>query len=223
MCRRKYPDIRSGATVKSDPAKSQYHRYPTHADGGNGSEAGWKKAGLGLWLSRTAPAGISGKAWNASVMSWRSAATTFQLHVAALIMKETGRLLVVQQNGRWTFPGTYLVVGDELAPCALEPAAGRSVLARSWLQSRIWRSSRIETESSAAMPEAAVAKIFAVHPGWIPLNLLLQTPAIATRTVAGCRIREWWTSSRSRTSSPEPRPERHSAGWPRGTRPIDCL
>jgi len=83
----------------------------------------------------------------------------FQLHVSALVIQETGRLLVVQQNGKWTFPGTYLVVGD----------AWRDSL-RSMLESRFalladteaMTMLNLETESDEKIPEAAVAKAFAV-------------------------------------------------------------
>ncbi len=83
----------------------------------------------------------------------------FQLHVAALIMKETGRLLVVQQNGRWTFPGTYLIVGDEWRTALTRLLKERFSLAVSADDLELLT---IETESSESMPEAAVAKVFAI-------------------------------------------------------------
>lgn len=83
----------------------------------------------------------------------------FQLHVSAMVLQETGRLLIVQQNGRWTFPGTYLIVGD----------VWRSALSR-MLKERFSLNAAeqdmtilsLETESSERLPEAAVAKAFAV-------------------------------------------------------------
>jgi ADP-ribose pyrophosphatase YjhB (NUDIX family) len=83
----------------------------------------------------------------------------FQLHVAALIMKETGRLLVVQQNGKWTFPGTYLVVGDSWQSALSRVLAERFSL---HVDAEDLKVLTIETESSEAMPEAAVAKVFAI-------------------------------------------------------------
>ena len=83
----------------------------------------------------------------------------FQLHVAALIMKETGRLLVVQQNGKWTFPGTYLVVGDNWRSALSRLLGDRFALGVAEQDLDVLT---IETESSEAMPEAAVAKIFAI-------------------------------------------------------------
>jgi len=37
----------------------------------------------------------------------------FQVYVAALAMNEAGQLLLVQEHGRWTFPGYYLRVGED--------------------------------------------------------------------------------------------------------------
>ncbi|MGD8829123.1 MAG: PilZ domain-containing protein [Pseudomonadales bacterium] len=83
----------------------------------------------------------------------------FQLHIAAVVFNEVGRLLIVQQNGRWTFPGIFLVVGerwrDRLSAMlkqrfsiSVAPEA-MSVLA-------------METEAATEIPEAAVAKVFAI-------------------------------------------------------------
>lgn len=38
----------------------------------------------------------------------------FQIHVAALVNDASGRLLVVDDHGRWLFPGTFLVVGRQV-------------------------------------------------------------------------------------------------------------
>jgi hypothetical protein len=37
----------------------------------------------------------------------------FQVFQAALVTSPTGKLLVLQQNGRWLFPGKHLVVGQD--------------------------------------------------------------------------------------------------------------
>jgi hypothetical protein len=37
----------------------------------------------------------------------------FQVFQAALVTSPAGKLLVLQQNGRWLFPGQYLVVGQD--------------------------------------------------------------------------------------------------------------
>jgi len=40
----------------------------------------------------------------------------FQVFQGALVINQERKLLVVQQHGRWLFPGDYLVVGDEWEP-----------------------------------------------------------------------------------------------------------
>ncbi len=83
----------------------------------------------------------------------------FQLHVAGLVMNETGRLLIVQQNGRWTFPGTYLVVGDDWRRALTHVLTERFSLELTEAPLEVLA---LETESSEAVPEAAVAKVFAI-------------------------------------------------------------
>jgi len=83
----------------------------------------------------------------------------FQLHVAGLIIKETGRLLVVQQNGKWTFPGTYLIVGDNWRSALSRLLSERFSIR---IAERDLQVLTVETESAENMPEAAVAKIFAI-------------------------------------------------------------
>lgn len=38
----------------------------------------------------------------------------FQVHIAALVTDAADRLLVVEDQGRWLFPGTFLVVGQSI-------------------------------------------------------------------------------------------------------------
>jgi ADP-ribose pyrophosphatase YjhB (NUDIX family) len=83
----------------------------------------------------------------------------FQLHVAGLAVNERGRLLIVQQNGKWTFPGTYLVVGDEWRDALTRLLTDRFSLELTESPLEILA---LETESSEAIPEAAVAKLFAI-------------------------------------------------------------
>lgn len=83
----------------------------------------------------------------------------FQLHVAALAVNETGRLLIVQQNGRWTFPGTYLVVGDDWRHALERLLTERFSLQLSENPLEVLT---LDTESSEKIPEAAVAKVFAI-------------------------------------------------------------
>lgn len=83
----------------------------------------------------------------------------FQLHVCALAMQRKGRLLVVQQNGRWTFPGTYLIVGDQWRNALERMLTDRFSVAVTRESMEVLA---FETESSERVPEAAVAKAFAV-------------------------------------------------------------
>lgn len=83
----------------------------------------------------------------------------FQLHVCAACLDEQGRLLVVQQSGRWTLPGTYLVVGDEWRASLARLLDGRFSLAVAPSAMTVLA---LETESNQEIPEAAVAKLFSV-------------------------------------------------------------
>jgi ADP-ribose pyrophosphatase YjhB (NUDIX family) len=83
----------------------------------------------------------------------------FQLHVAGLAMNERGRLLIVQQNGKWTFPGIYLVVGDDWREALTRLLKGRFSLETTEAPIEVLT---LETESTEAIPEAAVIKVFAI-------------------------------------------------------------
>ncbi|MCZ6709780.1 MAG: PilZ domain-containing protein [Gammaproteobacteria bacterium] len=37
----------------------------------------------------------------------------FQVHQSAIVVNERGQLLIVQQYGKWGYPGEYLIVGEE--------------------------------------------------------------------------------------------------------------
>lgn len=37
----------------------------------------------------------------------------FQVYVAAIAMNEDGKILIIQEHGKWTFPGHYLIVGED--------------------------------------------------------------------------------------------------------------
>ena len=51
----------------------------------------------------------------------------FQVHQSALIVDEDDRCLVVQQNGRWLFPGAYLIVGEDWQTSLLATAQRLSI------------------------------------------------------------------------------------------------
>jgi hypothetical protein len=101
----------------------------------------------------------------------------FQIHVSGLVVRDDGRLLVVQQAGRWTFPGTYLVVGDQWQR-ALAAMLERRFSLEIREEDMMVRS--MHTESTAALPEAAVARLFA----------LMRTEAAGFQFEAGDRYRE---------------------------------
>ncbi|MGE0623076.1 MAG: PilZ domain-containing protein [Pseudomonadales bacterium] len=83
----------------------------------------------------------------------------FQLHVCAACLNEMGRLLIVQQNGRWTFPGAYLKVGDDWRERLSQMLSQRFSLVVKPAEIRLLT---LETEANADIPEAAVAKLFTV-------------------------------------------------------------
>lgn len=83
----------------------------------------------------------------------------FQLHVCALVMKENGRLLLVQQNGKWTFPGAYIVVGDDWRETLVQMLKERFSIVADGKGLQVLN---METEAAEAIPEAAVAKVFAI-------------------------------------------------------------
>ena len=83
----------------------------------------------------------------------------FQLHVCAACLNAMGRLLIVQQNGRWTFPGTYLEVGDDWRVSLSRMLSQRFSLD---VEPREMHLMALETEANADIPEAAVAKLFVV-------------------------------------------------------------
>lgn len=83
----------------------------------------------------------------------------FQVHVSVLVVRQDGRLLAVQQSGKWTFPGTYLVVGDDWRRAVVRLLGDRFSLHAT---ERDLHLLAFEMESSDKVPEAAVAKVFAV-------------------------------------------------------------
>jgi hypothetical protein len=85
----------------------------------------------------------------------------FQIHVSGLVIREDGRLLVVQQSGRWTFPGTYLVVGDHWQRALSAMLTRRFSLE---VPEKVLMVRAMHTESAMALPEAAVARLFALAP-----------------------------------------------------------
>jgi hypothetical protein len=79
----------------------------------------------------------------------------FQVYLVALAMNDHGKLLIVQQHGRWTFPGFYLVVGEDWRQClsdALEHHFGLTV-------THIQRITDMASSDPRGLPEAAALKV----------------------------------------------------------------
>ena len=82
----------------------------------------------------------------------------FQAHLSIAALNRHGELFLVQQHGRWLFPGTYLKVGDQWRTIAEESLLehfGLEVVA-------IEQILGVETASAEQVPEAAVMQIFAL-------------------------------------------------------------
>ncbi len=79
----------------------------------------------------------------------------FQVYVAALAMNEQGHLFTVQEHGRWTFPGCYLVVGEDWRQALAAMLEDRFHLKTTHVQ-RICDMSSSKIEH---LPEAAAMKV----------------------------------------------------------------
>lgn len=79
----------------------------------------------------------------------------FQVYVAALAMNEAGKLLIVQEHGRWTFPGHYLIVGEDWREALKATLASQFGVEMVHVQ-RICDMSSSEDED---LPEAAAMKL----------------------------------------------------------------
>lgn len=82
----------------------------------------------------------------------------FQLHVSALAMNDRGDLLLVQNNGKWQFPGFYLTVGTAWREALSDLLSDRFKLKVTRIEQLIG----FEVDAVPDLPEAAVAKLFAV-------------------------------------------------------------
>jgi len=79
----------------------------------------------------------------------------FQVYVAALAMNEAGKLLIVQEHGRWTFPGHYLIVGEDWREALKATLTSQFGVDMVHVQ-RICEMSSSENED---LPEAAAMKL----------------------------------------------------------------
>ena len=80
----------------------------------------------------------------------------FQVYQGALVTRESGQLLLVQQTGRWGFPGHYLVVGEQ-SKSALEVALASQL---GLADARVEGIVDTYTQGTEEIPEAAVYRVF---------------------------------------------------------------
>ena len=80
----------------------------------------------------------------------------FQVYVAAIAMNEDGRILIVQEHGRWTFPGHYLVVGDDWRSAVTGMLSERFGLSGIHVQ----RLCDMSSSGDNDLPEAAAMKLY---------------------------------------------------------------
>ena len=80
----------------------------------------------------------------------------FQVHQSALVFSQTDELLIVQQNGRWGFPGHFLVVGDDWRQ-ALQARLSEQIGLTTAQVQRIFSG---ESTARSEIPEAAIYRVF---------------------------------------------------------------
>jgi ADP-ribose pyrophosphatase YjhB (NUDIX family) len=80
----------------------------------------------------------------------------FQIYQSALVVNRQGQLLIVQQHGKWSYPGDYLIVGEDWQ------AALKGFLARTFdlTDVEVMRVLSADSGGSFDLPEAAVFKTF---------------------------------------------------------------
>jgi hypothetical protein len=80
----------------------------------------------------------------------------FQIHLSPLTLNEQGKLLVVQQHGKWLFPGEYLVVGENWKESLQQSLREKFAL----LTLAIEHAFDMAATGAEDMPEAATMKIY---------------------------------------------------------------
>ncbi len=82
----------------------------------------------------------------------------FQIHVSALVVNESNAILLVQQHGKWTLPGTFLLVGEDWREATRRFLATTFHLEEVSVDSVI----TVSNEDDPNLPEAAVLDVY-VH------------------------------------------------------------
>ncbi|MCB1683394.1 MAG: PilZ domain-containing protein [Pseudomonadales bacterium] len=82
----------------------------------------------------------------------------YQVHVSALAVNPRGELLLVQQHGKWSFPGLYLTVGQPWRVALEDQLAHLFALKLNRIEELLG----FETDATSDLPEAAVARLYAL-------------------------------------------------------------
>ncbi len=110
--------------------------------------------GLGLVFD-----GVIAKHLWSSVERYRDVATIgcdfFQVYQAALVVNDAMKILVVQQNGKWLFPGDFLIVGQDWRPALAECLASECGLHDTRFEETVSVDSLV-----GSLPENAVFAVF---------------------------------------------------------------
>jgi len=80
----------------------------------------------------------------------------FQIHLSVLVANESNAVLLVQQHGRWTLPGTYLVVGEDWRDAAKRFLETTFSLDNVAVEAVI----TVNNEGDPELPEAAVLDVY---------------------------------------------------------------
>jgi len=80
----------------------------------------------------------------------------FQIHLSPLTLNEQGQLLVVQQHGKWLFPGEYLVVGENWKESLQQSLREKFALPTLAIEHAF----DMAATGAEDMPEAATMKIY---------------------------------------------------------------
>ena len=80
----------------------------------------------------------------------------FQVFQAALVVNDANRLLVVQQNGKWLFPGDYLVVGQHWETALQQTLSKQLGISDARHQETL----AIDSDTDSQLEEAALFSVF---------------------------------------------------------------
>lgn len=103
--------------------------------------------------------GVIAKHLWSSIERFREVATVgqdlFQVYQGALVVNDAMKILVVQQNGKWLYPGDFLIVGQDWRPALAESLAGELGLDDVRFEVTVSIDSLVATR-----PESAIVAVF---------------------------------------------------------------